>query len=479
MATTQAQTIDDRGLQDAEDRPCQPGRNMVSALLTAPIGATLARLAAPNIVAFFVLSSVSIAEVYFVGQLGTAALAGLALAFPMFMLMNMLSAGSMGGAVAAAVARAGGAGAGDTVERLVWHALAIALLAATVFTALFLIGGPAIYQALGGRDETLAAALAYSDVLFAGCGILWLFNTVGSLLRGVGDMRTSAMAMVLSAIIQIPLAGVLCLGLGPVPAFGIAGIAWAVLIGFAVSTAVMLGRIASGRAPLRLTLSAMRFSRVLFWDILRVGLLASLSPVLSVATVILLTGLVSRFGDAVLAGYGIGARLEFLLIPVVFGIGAAMIAMVGTNIGAGNVTRAHRIGWTGAAAATAITGAIGLATAVWPQIWAGLFAADPAVYVAAAAYLSIVGVVYAFHGLGLSLYFASQGAGTVLWPVVAGALRLAISVGGGAVAITTFGVGYEGLLICVAIGMAVFGAGTAASVALGAWRRAAAKITRR
>ena len=99
--------------------------------------------------------------------------------------------------------------------------------------------------------------------------------------------------------------------------------------------------------------------------------MASLSPILSVATVILLAGLVSRFGDAALAG---------------FGIGTALIAMVGANIGAGRLARAHRIGWTGGAALVA--GAIGTATALWPEAWAGIFTVDAAVFAAAAALAS-------------------------------------------------------------------------------------------
>jgi Na+-driven multidrug efflux pump len=93
--------------------------------------------------------------------------------------------------------------------------------------------------------------------------------------------------------------------------------------------------------------------------------------------------------------------------------------------------------------------------------------------VSAAAYLVIVGPFYVFHGLGLSLYFASQGAGTVIWPVVSGAMRLLVAAGGGMLAARAFDIGFEGLLMFVAAGMVVYGVGTALSILLGAWRRAA------
>ena len=212
-----------------------PNRN-VERLLNGPIGATLWRLAAPNIAGFLISSGITVAEIWYVGRLGTQALAGLALAFPMFMLMQMLSAGAMGGAIAAAVARAFGAGEIGRAEALAWHALVIALAAGALFTLLFLMLGPTIYAALGGAGESLAAALAYSDIVFAGCLIVWMFNTFASLLRGAGDMKSPALAMLLTAAVQVPLSGALSLGWGPFPSLGIAGVAWGALIAMAVAT---------------------------------------------------------------------------------------------------------------------------------------------------------------------------------------------------------------------------------------------------
>ncbi len=454
-----------------------PTHRNVEQLLTGPIGGTLWRLAAPNMAGFLISSGVTVAEIWYVGQLGIHSLAGLALGFPMYMLMMMLSAGAVGGAIAAAVARAVGAGENWRAEALAWHALVIALVAGGLFTLVFLTFGPTIYAALGGGGETLAAVLAYSDIIFAGCLIVWMFNTFASLLRGAGDMKAPALAMLLTAAVQVPLSGALSLGWGPFPLLGIAGVAWGALIAMAVATVVLGLRLISGRSGLRLRFAAMRLQRGLFRDILRVGLVAAANPLLTVATVILLSGLVSRYGDAALAGFGIGARLEFVLIPIVFGIGAALIAMVGTNIGAGQLTRAHRVGWTGGAAATVIAGAIGTATAVWPDAWAGILTQDAAVFAAGAAYLGIVAPFYAFFGLGLSLYFASQGAGAVFWPVAAGAGRLLVAVGGGALAVGWLDAGYDGLLGFVAAGMVVYGLGTALSILLGAWRGKLASLT--
>src|ERR1700704_4772156 len=96
-------------------------------LLEAPLAATLVRLAAPNMLVMVVQSSVGLIETYWVGKLGTDALAGVALVFPVLMLMQMMSAGAMGGGISSSIARALGAGRRADANALVPHALAIAV----------------------------------------------------------------------------------------------------------------------------------------------------------------------------------------------------------------------------------------------------------------------------------------------------------------------------------------------------------------
>ena len=104
-----------------------------------------------------------------------------------------------------------------------------------------------------------------------------------------------------------------------------------------------------------------------FADILRVGGVGAISTLQTSLTVALTTALVGAHGGPnAVAGYGTGARLEYLLIPLVFGLGAPMVALVGTNIGAGQRERALRIALIGGALAFAISETVGLAAAIWP-----------------------------------------------------------------------------------------------------------------
>ena len=268
---------------------------------------------------------------------------------------------------------------------------------------------------MGGEGESLEAALAYSNVVFAGNVLIWMMNALGSLIRGTGNMLVPALAVCLAVVLLIPLSPLLIFGWGPVPAFGIAGGGYAVLITSALTTVVLVWYLLAGRAIVRLRRARLQWP--MFADILRVGGVGTISTLQTSLTVALTTALVGSFGGpAAVAGYGTGARLEYLLIPLVFGFGAPLVALVGTNIGAGQRERALRIALTGGALAFAVTEAIGIVAAIWPHAWLGLFGDDPHMLEAGAAYLRVVGPAYGFFGLGLSLYFASQGAGRLAWP---------------------------------------------------------------
>ena len=199
------------------------------------------------------------------------------------------------------------------------------------------------------------------------------------------------------------------------------------------------------------------------------GAVATVSSLQTNLTIMGTTALVgATAGPDAVAGYGTGARLEFLLIPLVFGLGAPLVALVGTNIGAGQPARALRVAACGGAAAFLLTEGIGLAAAWRPEAWLRLFGSDPAMLATGSAYLRAVGPAYGFFGLGLVLYFASQGAGRLFWPLVGGSLRLVIAVGGGWLALRATG-SLSGLFAALALGLVVYGVVVATAVRRGSW----------
>ncbi len=441
-------------------------------MLEGPILPTLLRMATPNAAAFVIGATVSMVEAWYIGQLGTVSLAAIAMVFPALMLMQMLSGGAIGGAVTSAIARSLGGGRRERAGQLVWHAIAIAVIAAAVFLAVDVSFGESILVGIGASGEVLDQARSYASILFGGSIAIWLMSLLGAVFRGAGDMKTPALMMFVGAAVQIPLSGALILGWFGAPRLGIAGGAISVIAVASLNCVVLLVRLAGRHSPLALRRDALRFEAGLFADILRVGALASLSPIFVVLTVGILNSVMASFGTAAVAGYGIGARLEFLLIPLVFGLGVSMTALVGVNTGAGNFKRAERIGWTGGAAAALLTGIVGAVLTIAPGLWMNLFTDDPATYAAGATYLQIAGPAFLFQGLGLSLYFASQGAGTVLWPVIATILRFVLAGGAAVIGVRVFDMGLDYVCACIAAGMVLYGVITAASLHLGAWRRA-------
>ncbi len=439
------------------------------ALLHGAVVPTLLRMAWPNVLVMLAQASTGLIETWFVSRLGTHALAGMAVVFPGFMMMQMLSAGAMGGGISSAVARAIGGGRRTDADALVLHGIVINGVLGLMFSALFLAFGERLYRAMGVDGAALEAALIYSNIVFAGTILLWLMNAVASVIRGTGNMLVPSLAVCLGVALLIPLSPGLIFGFGPIPALGIAGAGIAVVLTTTLTLTVLAWYVASGRSLVRFKLVRMRLP--LLNDILRVGAVGTVSTLQTSLTVVLTTALVGAAGGVgAVAGYGTAARLEYLLIPLVFGLGAPLVALVGTNIGANQAARALRIALIGGALAFALTESIGIAAAIWPKAWLGLFGDDPAMIETGSAYLRIVGPTYGFFGLGLSLYFASQGAGRLAWPLLAGLLRLLIAIGGGWIALRLTG-SLTALFAALAIALVAYGATIATAVASGVWFR--------
>jgi putative MATE family efflux protein len=438
------------------------------ALLEAPIAPALLRLALPNMLVMLAQAAAGLVEAYFIGKLGTDALAGVALVFPVVMLMQMMSAGAMGGGIASSIARALGAGRRADANALALHALAIALGLGAVFTIGMLGGGRWLYQAMGGSGRALEAAATYSNWVFAGAVLVWLFNSLAAVLRGTGNMAFPATVTCVGVVILVPASPALIFGWGPFPALGIAGGAVALVSYYAVGCFVLGAYLWSGRSVLHPSLRAVRLRWSLFRDILRVGAVAALVTVTTNLTIIIGTAFVGEFGPAAIAGYGTGARLEYLLVPLVFGLGAPLVAIVGTSIGAQQRERALRAAWIGAAMAFIVTEAIGLCAAAFPMAWLSLFDSDPQMLEAGATYLRTVGPFYGMFGLALSLYFASQGAGRLLWPLLGAVARLAIAALAGWLALRWTGeLSY--VFLAQSLGLVAVGLINFSAVAGGAW----------
>lgn len=431
-------------------------------ILDGPVTPTLLRLALPTVVVLVVQTMVGVAETYFISFLGTEELAGVTLVFPVLMLMQMMSNGGIGGGVSAAVARAMGAGRRADAESLVWHAVVIAVMFGALFSAAAFLFGPLLYYSMGGRDATLMAAMTYSRAVFAGSIPIWITALLSSALRGAGNVTVPAVVIVSGTAVLLALSPLLIFDWGPFPGLGVAGGGIAIVIYYILAALTLALYLRSPKSPLRLRMTPLEGR--LFKDILGVGLPSAVGTIQVNLTVTLVTAAVGHHGTDAIAGYGIASRLDYLQIPIIFGLGTAIVTMVGINIGAKQAARARRIALVGGALAFGITQIIGVAAALFPKVWIRLFSNDPHVAEMGALYLRTVAPTYGAVGLGLALYFASQGAKRVVLPVLAGTVRLVIAGFFGWAAVLWLGSGLATLFQIVALAALAYGALTVVAV---------------
>ena len=424
------------------------------ALLNGPILRTMMGLGLPTILVIAAQTFVAVMEAYWISRLGTNAIAGVSLVLPLFVLMGTMSNGGIGGGVSSAIARAVGGGKGVEANALLAHAMLIAILFGLAFTAMMLLAGRPIYVALGGNGSALDHALAYSRWVFGLSVVIWLVNLMGSALRGAGEVHLPARISLIGAVALIPLVPAMIFGFGPIPRMEIAGAGIAIGIYYGGALIVLLRYLLSGNGVL--TLSLHPVARDYITAIMGVGLISAVGTLTASLTTVAITGTVGAYGAASLAGFGIASRIDSLLVPLLFGLGTAVVTMVGVATGAGDHARARRVAWTAAALAFGVTEVIGLLLFAMPSLWNEVFTQDTTVLTAGNAYLKAVSPFYGFIGLGLVLYFANQGRGKMAWPFVAGLTRLLVTAMG-AWWLAGLGATLSMLFIAVAVGSLLFG----------------------
>lgn len=443
--------------------------NVELAMQASP-GTVLWRLSLPNVLSNLLITLVTIADAWFVGRLGGVALASLALVFPFQSLMQMFGNGAVGGGIASAISRALGAGDAARASVLAWHALLIAGALSLIFMLVFLFFARPIFILMGASGASLEGAVSYASIAFGASTASWLFFSMFAICRGCADMRTPARVLLVSTVSQAILSGCLTLGIAGTSfaGVGVLGPAFAIVLCQGLAGVALLLHARRGYLPIRIT--PQRFDPSAIKAIMRVGGLGMINSLTIVMSIVVVTGLIGQFGDDALGGYGLGSRLELMLVPIAFGIGGALTTAVGINIGAGQHPRAQHLARFGAGVSLAIIAPVGIVLAIWPGLWLNAFTRDPAVFGYGAAYLHIVGPLFGVFVAGQVLYFASQGTGLMRIPVAIGVLRFLIVSGLGSASLA-LGFGLTGIFVAVSLGMLTIGVGMWLSTYGPAWRR--------
>ncbi len=437
-----------------------------SPLVGAPLAATMFRMAVPGVIGALLFSSVGLVEAGFLKNAGAEALAAVALVFPLTMLAAMFSAGAIGGAVSGLTARALGAGDLEEACSVLVCAVLISILGGILMWGIVVLLGPLLYEYASDNAAVVRAAKYYAALVFPAMPAFWLVNMLSSVLRGCGDMARPAIiaaAMLFSyfvfARVFIPTDSA---ALDDV----IKGASVAMVASYCLSMVVSIFFIWQGRQPIRFRLTSFRWSTLV--RILKQGLLAASQSLMTVCYALVTTVLFSRFGTDWLAGFGLAVRLELIMVPVIFGVGASLIAIVGAYVGAGQRARAISIAWRGVLINFALIGCVGLLFSLFPEAWCGLVGSDPTVVEHCGQSLRVIAPTYAFFALGLGCYFGSQGLNTLQFPVIGALLRLLIVATG--LYWVTEATSVNVVIYLVAFAVVVYGLFVAVALKLGPWR---------
>ncbi|MBN1916342.1 MAG: MATE family efflux transporter [Verrucomicrobia bacterium] len=365
----------------------------------------------------------TIADMFFVGKLGPAAIAGVAVAGTIMGVLYMLGVGITTGCTAL-VAQAIGSGNRRRAETVVGQSLVMALVISALAGSAALLARP-LLMAFGAEPDVIVKGAAYLQVSLGGAFTMLLAVTFVAALRGAGDAITPLKIMGFCNLINIGLDPILIFGWLGVPALGVAGSAWATLAARALA-AVLLARVffVRGHAHFHLRLGDLRPHGRTVWKMFRIGVFGSGQMLMRNLSAIILIGIVARFGTAALAAYGIGIRLRMIVMMPGIGFGNAAATLIGQNLGARKPDRAEHAGWVVMGMYGAISIAVSVVFWVFARPLIAAFNADPEVVATGASFLRWFSATFAFMAFSIVLGRAMNGAGDTFWPMLITAVSM-------------------------------------------------------
>jgi putative MATE family efflux protein len=423
----------------------------------APLAA-VARLAAPTTLVMAVSAVSNVVYTYFVSRLGVEAIGAVSLVFPVSLLAITAMGGGIGAGATSAIARAIGAGARDEAATLGGQALALAVALGLGFGVIAWLGVPTLFAVMGASGAVHDGATVFARVLFGGVAITYFGMMLDSLMRAEGNVRIPATWATTSLLMQMAVTPLFMFRFG----WGLVGGALAMLTCQALAIMPRLAWVFGGRG---MVVPAFRLTHGLapMREIVRVGIPAALSTSINNVGLMVLTGVVARLGAADLAAYGLGTRLDFVLMSFGYGVGAGVLTLVGLATGASRHDRVRAFVGRGVAIATVLLSVPGLIVWWRPALWLGMFTDDAGIHAVGTAYFRTIGPTYPLLGVSMVIAFAFQGLGRATLPLVVMIARVAAVLAAAIVCTRVFGLGEHAVFLTIAIGNV---AGAAVLVAL-------------
>lgn len=401
--------------------PLQPARAVTSRgrrrgrdTTEGPILGALVALAIPIVATNVFQSLYQLIDTFWVGRLGADAVAAVSLSFPILFFMISLG-GGMAVAGAIVVAQTFGAGNREAVDHAAGQTLlVVGVISAALSLAGYLVSGP-IMAVFTPEPQVADMAIRYLEISFLGLVAVFVYFVFQALLRGVGDVKTPMMVVAGTVVLNFFLDPLLILGLGPVPALGVAGAAWATIGAQGLAGLLGMGILFSGRYGVHLRPRHFAPDRAVVLRILRLGIPSSIEQSTRALGLAVMMLLVASFGTTVIASYGIGSRiLSFVIIPAM-GLSMATTTVVGQNVGARMNDRAAaggRIGMLAGFVGLSIAGAF-LFVFADPVVRA-FVPGEPEVIAIGTHFMHIMAPAFGFFGVQMVMSGTLSGGGNTM-----------------------------------------------------------------
>ncbi|HEY68301.1 MAG: hypothetical protein DRI79_14635 [Chloroflexi bacterium] len=380
-------------------------------------------LALPMILETGIQNVTQVLDMYWVGRLGSAALAAVTVSITIRWVINSLSNGlGIGGM--AVVARRIGERDRAAAAHAVWQTILLGLATSLLLGGLGLLLARPLLTLLGADAAVLPLGLAYLRITLGGIFVFILTFVINSMLRGAGEARLAMAVLFLTTAVTAGLEPVLVFGWGPLPALGVAGSAWATILGFGAGLAWQAAILLRGRARIGINLHDLRPDLPLMGRIVRIALPSTVQMTLRSSSRLAIVGLIGLYGTFAMAGYGVANRLLLIALIPGFGLGNAAGTLVGQNLGAHKPRRAEWSAWWVSAYAVGYMATTVALLCAFARSLIAMFDPTPQVVDIGAVCLHIVAPSMIASAVGVVLARGFDGAGDTVPAMVVNVLTL-------------------------------------------------------
>ncbi len=375
---------------------------------------SLIALSVPIIFANILQTAYQLTDTFWVGRLGTVAVAAVSISFPIIFLIISLGGGlAMAGTIL--VAQYKGKEDKKAVDHITSQTLLMVVLISVILAAIGYVLSPFFISLMGAETNVFSNAVSYMKISFIGMIFMFTYMVFQSLMRGVGDVKTPMYIVLGTVLLNLILDPLFIFGYSFIPAFGVAGAAVATIGTQGLAAIMGIALLLKGKHKIQLHLSDLRPDWILIKKMFKIGFPASIEQSTRALGMTVMTFLVATFGTLTLAAYGIGSRvLSFIIIPAL-GLSMATSTLVGQNIGAGKIERAEKITKLSALIGFIILTIVGIIMFLFAkQISAIFIPGELETIRSSALFIKIMALTFGFIGIQMSLNGLFRGSGNTM-----------------------------------------------------------------